>query len=759
MSVALYYRTIFLLFLIQSYAFLSNKWKLSSSVNFKSLMSRIINNAINDDNFDSVKDFGFDQPVNIPPYNAIENNENNTNILPDPTITDMKQFTYILANITDNLEKGNPESALTKVSQELGWLLSHDIPGLVNMLLKEYPVLRNDEGMMKGYMFIIEFLTAISNETKTRTRKHQNSLKLLLEAAKNGVDSILSEKISEIYNDISTNEFLVYLDSEIENQSPNSKGENILVTLKLLIIEEIGKKKMGVDTVMLSKLAAEEDISVLEQKALGYFKNYDSNMLELFLSNINIMKNELNLRYQNGENELLLRNFSKIVSILEQLISLHEKKSNLMIESSSAVLRITGKGTKTLLQGLTTAYFELSQVGDVLNCCFLSSKGELQFYCRAMVLESDVLLICDPGQSDSLLRHIKKYIFPMDMVEVVNEHMYKVYTCILTKGDVRDILENLQLKGYNITTYNQKIQNKKQSSAYIAGAYVAGETNQQIYIMANGFYSVAPSTFEQFNSTNNTNSRYEIARTLHAGFTLISDKNDGVNAELFGTDYEILNNNFADETFEIFRTIVGKPGVNNEQKMNYTALELGLVHSIHFNKGCYTGQEIVSKTVTMNTIRKKICLIRPCDAKSDQFQLGDNIVDEDGDKIGEITSIPNIDTNKIPIVWEFMDKVITEYKSASIAVLKTKLAVPGNVVSIKKFGSNVIVKGVVDLLPYSTFNPSLSSPFPPVLSSKSNKENNNSNVNIHDEEKRKLLKLEAMKKKIADLELKKKNKT
>ena len=347
MGVALYYKTIFLLFLIQSYAFVNNRWKLSSSVNFKSFTSNMINNEINDDNFDTVKKFGFDQPVNIPPYDAVENNnEDNSNILPDPTITDMKQFTYILANITDNLEKGKPESALTKVSQELGWLLSHDIPGLVNMLLKEYPVLRNDEGMMKGYMFIIEFLTAISNETKTRTKKHQNSLKILLEAAKNGVDSILSEKISEIYADISTNEFLVYLDSEIDNQSPNSKGENLLVTLKLLIIEEIGKKKMGVDTVMLSKLAAEQDISILEEKTLEYFKNYDNSMLELFLSNINIMKNELNLRYQNGENELLLQNFSKIVSILEQLISLHDKKSNLIHDNAYPSIKLKLEDTQ-----------------------------------------------------------------------------------------------------------------------------------------------------------------------------------------------------------------------------------------------------------------------------------------------------------------------------------------------------------------------------------------------------------------------------
>jgi folate-binding protein YgfZ len=745
---------IFLSFLIQSYSFVYS-WK--PSINFKSVTLYTIKNELNDDNYESVKKFGFDQPVNIPPYDSVEYNEDSMNKLPEPTITDMKQFTYILANITDNLEKGKPESALSTVSQQIGWLLSHNIPGLVNMLLKEYPVLRNDEGMMKGYLFIIEFLTAISNETKIRTKKHQNSLKILLETAKNGIDGMITEKIAEIYNDISTNEFLVYLDSEIDNQSPNSKGENLLVTLKLLLIEEIGKKKLGIDTVILSKLASEQDISILEQKTIEYFKDYDINMLELFVSNINIMKNELNLRYQNTENELLSQNLSQIESIIEQIIVRHNKKSNLMIETSSALLRITGKGSKALLQGLTTAYFELSQAGDVLNCCFLSSKGELQFYCRAIILEKDVLLLCDPKQSDRLLQHISKYIFPMDMVQIVKEEQYKVYSCFLTKGNVGNILDNLKLKGYNITAYNQNIYNNYQTSSYIAT-----KSNKQVYITSNGFYSTFPSNFEQFNSSNITNYRYEIARSLHTGFNLIScNDNDDINSELFDTDYEILDNrDIADETFEIFRTIVGKPGVNFEQIMNYTAFELGLIHSIHFNKGCYTGQEIVSKTINTNSIRKKICLIRPLDANSEQFQLGDIIIDEEEDKIGEITSIPNVDTNKIPVTWKLMDEVIKEYKSASIAVLKNKLVVPGSTVNVKRAkGSNTILKGVIDLLPYSTFNPLLSSPSPPILSIKpNNQENIIKKRDNSDEEKRKLDKLDAMKKKIAEIELKKKNK-
>jgi len=53
------------------------------------------------------------------------------NNIPAPNLSDMKYFALTLANITDSLETA-PEKALTIVSSEIKWLLSHNIPKYLN---------------------------------------------------------------------------------------------------------------------------------------------------------------------------------------------------------------------------------------------------------------------------------------------------------------------------------------------------------------------------------------------------------------------------------------------------------------------------------------------------------------------------------------------------------------------------------------------------------------------------------------------------
>lgn len=52
------------------------------------------------------------------------------------------------------------------------------------MLLTDYPQVRQDSAMMRAYMFLIDFLEAISKETFTMLRSQQSTMKELLEAAK-----------------------------------------------------------------------------------------------------------------------------------------------------------------------------------------------------------------------------------------------------------------------------------------------------------------------------------------------------------------------------------------------------------------------------------------------------------------------------------------------------------------------------------------------------------------------------------------------
>jgi hypothetical protein len=69
------------------------------------------------------------------------------------------------------------------------------------------------------------------------------------------------------------------------------------VTLKLRILDEIGKT-MGVDVLVLPKLAAEESPAELRRKTTEYLSSYDINGKKLFLQTLQIMQIEMKKRYQ-----------------------------------------------------------------------------------------------------------------------------------------------------------------------------------------------------------------------------------------------------------------------------------------------------------------------------------------------------------------------------------------------------------------------------------------------------------------------------
>lgn len=68
--------------------------------------------------------------------------------------------------------------------------MSRNLPKLAEMLLSEYPVLRQDTGLMRAYMFTIDFLEAVSKETSSMLKEKQALLQGLVEAAKVNEDRL-----------------------------------------------------------------------------------------------------------------------------------------------------------------------------------------------------------------------------------------------------------------------------------------------------------------------------------------------------------------------------------------------------------------------------------------------------------------------------------------------------------------------------------------------------------------------------------------
>jgi hypothetical protein len=95
--------------------------KITKSLNFQNKLYMspqiISNNRVND-----FSDNGDNRKAII----ATSTNNEDNKLLP-PTFDDMKQFAFILANITEFIDS-SPELALSIASKEMGWLYARDVP-------------------------------------------------------------------------------------------------------------------------------------------------------------------------------------------------------------------------------------------------------------------------------------------------------------------------------------------------------------------------------------------------------------------------------------------------------------------------------------------------------------------------------------------------------------------------------------------------------------------------------------------------------
>lgn len=68
---------------------------------------------------------------------------------------------------------------------------------LTNQLLGQYPVLKEDQGMMKAYAFLLDFMETVGKELSSIMKENQNILKGLLETTKLGQEEKLNTYISD----------------------------------------------------------------------------------------------------------------------------------------------------------------------------------------------------------------------------------------------------------------------------------------------------------------------------------------------------------------------------------------------------------------------------------------------------------------------------------------------------------------------------------------------------------------------------------
>jgi aminomethyltransferase len=89
-----------------------------------------------------------------------------------------------------------------------------------------------------------------------------------------------------------------------------------------------------------------------------------------------------------------------------------------------------------------------------------------------------------------------------------------------------------------------------------------------------------------------------------------------------------------DDAFEYLRIESGHPGYGRELTLDYIPLEAGLWDDVSFNKGCYTGQEIIARMESRGRMAKKLVLLQ----LENLVEPGTDI-HSGGKNVGTITSI------------------------------------------------------------------------------------------------------------------------
>jgi tRNA-modifying protein YgfZ len=237
------------------------------------------------------------------------------------------------------------------------------------------------------------------------------------------------------------------------------------------------------------------------------------------------------------------------------------------------------------LHNQSTADFLASKPGDCLDTVFVNSTGRTIDLATALILESEVLLLCSPDKGAALLELMDRYIFPADRVT-----LQAASDQLVTFSTIGPESDGLVTKlGGAIQPGHQVLQFDTWSVRVAAGCGL-GLPGHTWFIEIAG----AESLWQKLAET----------------------------AVPMG-----------DRLWEELRIQQGRPAVDRELTADYNPLEVGLWQTISFSKGCYIGQETIARLNTYKGVKQYLWGI----ALGQEVPIGSELTLA-GEKVGILTS-------------------------------------------------------------------------------------------------------------------------
>lgn len=251
-------------------------------------------------------------------------------------------------------------------------------------------------------------------------------------------------------------------------------------------------------------------------------------------------------------------------------------------------IRATGEDRARLLHAMTTNDVKSLQPGQGCYAFFLNAQGRILADANILCLDESLLLDTEPETAAKLYEHLDKFIIADD---VALEDQTPTLATIAVEGPASPAI--LGKAGLPVPPFDHGILSANNSPVQVARLNYTGST----------------------------------------GFFLFCDlaMRDAVISSL-----ETAGASGADlEAAKVVRLEHGKPRYGEDISERYLAQETNQSRALHFNKGCYLGQEIVERVRSRAQIHRRLL---PVHLETDQVPAPGTKLQAEGKDAAEITS-------------------------------------------------------------------------------------------------------------------------
>jgi folate-binding protein YgfZ len=273
-------------------------------------------------------------------------------------------------------------------------------------------------------------------------------------------------------------------------------------------------------------------------------------------------------------------------------------------------LCLAGTDRVRFLHGQVTNDVKALRVGEGCYAVLITAKGKMQSDMNIYCLPEELLLDFEPGLTASVSEGLEKYVIADD-VQII------------------DVAPNYGLLS---------VQGPKAES--VIGAVGIGD---DLPAKPFGFVRKPETAFGELHVMNQP-------RLGTSGFDLLVGTNqiEALKKKLVAEAKSAGGCECGAEAFEIARIEAGIPRFGADMDENTNPLEAGLeTRAISFNKGCYIGQEVISRIRTYSEVAKALRGLRLADELKSLPKKGDKLI-YDGKEAGFITSAtasPRLEAN------------------------------------------------------------------------------------------------------------------